>query len=79
MQVPGPGISLLDSLARFIQELQDTNSTSGPNISFATYFICDVLKKPEFNADYVDHYMHERLMCAVEHGEMLPSHFSWPR
>ena len=32
--------------------------------------IQDVLKHPEFNADEVDHSMHERLMWAVEDGQM---------
>ena len=32
--------------------------------------IQDVLKHPEFNADEVDHNMHERLMRAVEDGQM---------
>jgi len=32
--------------------------------------IQDVLRNPEFNAEEVDHNMHERLMRAVEEGEM---------
>jgi len=32
--------------------------------------IRDVLHNPEFNASEVDHDMHERLMRAVEEGEM---------
>ena len=32
--------------------------------------IQDVLKHPEFNADEVDHNMPERLMRAVEDGQM---------
>ena len=32
--------------------------------------IRDVLHNPEFNASEVDHDMHERLMRAVEVGEM---------
>ena len=32
--------------------------------------IQEVLKHPELNADEVDHYMHERLVLAVEDGQM---------
>ena len=70
--LPDPGRNMEDSRAftRSERILLDHQKLKRMNAADLRDLIRDVLHNPEFNASEVDHDMHERLMRAVEDGEM---------